>query len=348
MRIGLSIGSAYYDGSNWPDMVELVKAADKMGVDFAWTAEAWGMETIAPLAYLAPLTERIKLGTGIMQIAARTPAMTAMTSLTMNRLTNGRFCLGLGVSGPQVVEGLHGASFDRSLEKLREYVAVVRRGLNGERVTSEGPHYVLPRPGGQGKALKLSMPPAPDTPIYLATLGPKMLELTGEVADGWLGTSFIPDSSDHVLAHLRAGAERAGRSLSDLDLQINATIDVDDDVDRLLGKYRPAAAFTIGAMGSATTNFYAQAYSRAGWGEMCDRVQSLWTSGDKEAAVAAVQDEFLLSVYMIGNEKMVAERMTLAKSKGITTLRVAPVGRTAAEMIGNLERTVAIIESTGR
>ena len=345
MRIGLSIGSAYYDGSNWPDMVELVKAADAMGVDFAWTAEAWGMETIAPLAYLAPLTRKIRLGTGIMQVAARTPAMTAMTALTMNRLTEGRFCLGLGVSGPQVVEGLHGASFANPLEKLREYVAVVRHGLNGERVTGDGPHYVLPRPGGQGKALKLSMPPAPQTPIYLATLGPKMLELTGEVADGWLGTSFIPDASDHVIAHLRAGAERAGRSLSDLDLQINATIDVDDDVERLLDKYRPAAAFTIGAMGSATTNFYAQAYSRAGWGDMCDTVQSLWVGGDKEAAMAAVQDDFLLSVYMIGNATMVAERMRTAARTGITTLRVAPVGRTATEMIANLERTVDIIRS---
>ena len=347
MRIGLSIGSAYYDGSNWPDMVELVKAADSIGVDFAWTAEAWGMETIAPLAYLAPLTKNIRLGTGIMQIAARTPAMTAMTSLTMNRLTDGRFCLGLGVSGPQVVEGLHGASFANPLEKLREYVAVVRHGLNGERVTSEGPHFVLPRPGGQGKALKLSMPPAPQTPVYLATLGPKMLELTGEVADGWLGTSFIPDSAEHVITSLRTGAERAGRRLSDLDLQINATIDVDDDVERLLNKYRPAAAFTIGAMGSATTNFYAQAYSRAGWGDMCDKVQSLWVAGDKEAAMAAVEDDFLLSVYMIGNEKMVADRMKKAADMGITTLRVAPVGREAGDMIANLERTVDIIKRVG-
>lgn len=347
MRVGLSIGSAYYDGSNWEDMVELVRAADRIGVDFAWSAEAWGMETVAPLAYLAPLTERIRLGTGIMQIAARTPAMTAMTTLTMARLTNGRFCVGLGVSGPQVVEGLHGASFDKPLQKLREYVTVIRKGINGERVTSEGPHFVLPRPGGQGKALRLSMPPAPETPIYLATLGPKMLELTGEIADGWLGTSFIPGSSDHMIADIRRGAERSGRSLSDLDLQINATIDVGDDVERLINKYRPYAAFTIGAMGSATTNFYAQAYSRAGWGEMCDRVQSLWVAGDKEGAMAAVDPDFILSVYMIGNDKMVADRMAAAKASGITTLRVAPVGHTAADMIGNLERTFDVIKSLG-
>ena len=345
MKIGLSIGSAYYDGSNWNDLVELVKAADRLGVDYAWSAEAWGMETIAPLAYLAPLTERIKLGTGIMQISARTPAMTAMTALTMARLTNDRFCLGLGVSGPQVVEGLHGEAFAKPLGRLREYVEIVRKGINGERLTSAGEHYTLPRPGGEGKALKLSMPPKPDLPIYLATLGPKMLELTGEVADGWLGTSFMAEAADQVIPHLRAGAERAGRSLSDLDLQIGATVDVGDDVDALIAKYRPGAAFTLGAMGSAKTNFYNAAYTRAGWGDMAAKVQSLWVAGDKPAAIAAVADEFVLKATFVGTEAMVAERIRATAAAGINTLRLSPVGRTAAEQIANLERTVAVIRS---
>lgn len=345
MQLGLSIGSAYYDGSNWDDMVELVKAADRFGVDFAWTAEAWGMETIAPLAYLAPLTSRIRLGTGIMQISARTPATTAMTALTMARLTNDRFCLGLGVSGPQVVEGLHGEAFARSGARLREYITVVRKGISGERLTSDGPRYVLPRPGGEGKALKLGMTPNPTIPLYLATLGPKMLELTGELADGWLGTSFIPEASDHVMQALRTGAERSGRTLDDLDLQINATIEVGDDVDALLDKYRPYAAFTLGAMGSASTNFYNSAYSRAGWGDMCKKVQSLWVSGDKAAATQAVDDEFLLSIYMIGTETMVTERIAKAKAAGINTLRIAPVGRSSADMIENLERLVPLVSA---
>lgn len=345
MQLGLSIGSAYYDGSNWDDMVELVKAADRFGVDFAWTAEAWGMETIAPLAYLAPLTSRIRLGTGIMQISARTPATTAMTALTMARLTNDRFCLGLGVSGPQVVEGLHGEAFARSGARLREYITVVRKGISGERLTSDGPRYVLPRPGGEGKALKLGMTPNPTIPLYLATLGPKMLELTGELADGWLGTSFIPEASDHVMQSLRTGAERSGRTLDDLDLQINATIEVGDDVDALLDKYRPYAAFTLGAMGSASTNFYNSAYSRAGWGDMCKKVQSLWVSGDKAAATQAVDDEFLLSIYMIGTESMVTERIAKAKAAGINTLRIAPVGRSSADMIENLERLVPLVSA---
>ena len=345
MKIGLSIGSAYYDGSDWEGMVEVVKAADRLGVDFAWSAEAWGMETIAPLAYLAPLTERIKLGTGIMQISARTPAMTAMTALTMARLTNDRFCLGLGVSGPQVVEGLHGDEFAKPLARLREYIAIVRKGISGERVTSEGPHYVLPRPGGEGKALRLSMPSKPDIPIYLATLGPKMLELTGEVADGWLGTSFMAESADHVLPYLRAGAERAGRTLDAIDLQINASVEVGDDVEAMIDKYRPGAAFTLGAMGSAKTNFYNAAYTRAGWGDMAQKVQSLWVSGDKPGATDAVADEFVLAANFIGTERMVAQRIRATAAAGITTLRIAPVGRGAAAQIENLERTVATIRS---
>jgi F420-dependent oxidoreductase-like protein len=345
MKIGLSIGSAYYDGADWEGMVEVVRAADRIGVDFAWTAEAWGMETIAPLAYLAPLTDRIKLGTGIMQISARTPAMTAMTALTMARLTNDRFCLGLGVSGPQVVEGLHGDEFAKPLARLREYIAIVRKGLAGERVTSEGPHYVLPRPGGEGKALRLSMPPKPDLPIYLATLGPKMLELTGEVADGWLGTSFMAESADQVIPHIRAGAERAGRDIAAIDLQINASVEVGDDVEAMIAKYRPGAAFTLGAMGSAKTNFYNAAYTRAGWGEMAQKVQSLWVSGDKPGAIAAVDDEFVLAANFIGTEKMVAQRIRDTAAAGITTLRIAPVGRGATAQIENLEKTVAAIRS---
>jgi F420-dependent oxidoreductase-like protein len=345
MNIALSIGSAYYDGSDWEGLVELVQAADRIGVDFAWTAEAWGMETIAPLAYLAPLTKRIRLGTGIMQINARTPATTAMTALTMARLTNDRFCLGLGVSGPQVVEGLHGASFDKPLARLREYIAVVRKGISGERVTSEGPHYQLPRPGGEGKALRLSMPPKPDIPVYLATLGPKMLELTGEVADGWLGTSFMSDAADQVIPHIQAGAERAGRTLADIDLQINATVEIGDDVEALINKYRPMAAFILGAMGSAKTNFYNAAYSRAGWGDMAEKVQSLWVSGDKPSAIAAVADEFVLAAMFVGTESMVAKRIADTAAAGINTLRLAPVGKTAADQIENLERTVATIRS---
>ena len=229
MKISVSVGSAYYDGENWPQIVEYVKAADRLGVDFVWSAEAWGMDAVASIGYLAAATEQITLGTGIMQISARTPAAAALTALSLAQISDDRFVLGLGVSGPQVVEGLHGAAFAKPLSRLREYIDIVRMGLRGERLVYEGDHYVLPRPGGEGKPLKSSIPPKPDLPIYLATLGPRSLELTGELADGWLGTSFIPERADVFLDSIRAGADRAGRDLSDIDVQVNSPISVSDD-----------------------------------------------------------------------------------------------------------------------
>ena len=345
MRIAISIGSAYYDGADWEDTAELVRAADRIGVDYAWSAEAWGMETIAPLAYLAPLTERIKLGTGIMQISARTPSMTAMTALTMARLTNDRFCLGLGVSGPQVVEGLHGAAFAHPLGRLREYVAIVKQGLAGERLTFDGRHHVLPRPGGEGKALRLSMPPKPGLPLYLATLGPASLELTGEVADGWLGTSFIPEAAADVVGHIATGAARAGRSLADIDLQVGGAMEVTDDVTRAVDGLRPRMAFTLGAMGSAKTNFYNAAYRRAGWGDVAADVQRLWVSGDRDAATKAVPDEFVLAASLIGTHDMVCDRIRAYAAAGITTLRIEPRGQSLNERIASLEARVDLVRT---
>ncbi len=347
MRIAIGVGSAYYDGSNWEDVVELVRHADRIGVDVAWSAEAWGMETIAPLAYLAAVTDRIQLGTGIMQITARAPSMTAMTALSMARLTGDRFCLGLGVSGPQVVEGLHGASFAKPLSRLREYVAIVQLGLRGERLEFDGEHYQLPRPGGEGKALRLSMPAKPDLPLYLATLGPKSLEFTGEVANGWLGTSFIAEAAEISLRHLRAGAERSGRTLADLDLQVGGAFDIDDDVDAVIERHRPRLAFSLGAMGSADTNFYNDAYSRAGWADAAAEVQSLWVSGRKDAAIAAVPDEFVLAANLIGDETMVRRRVEAHADAGITTMRIGVSGSTLDRQIDHLERAVDLIRSAG-
>lgn len=345
MRVSVSVGSAYYNGDNWEDLVEYVRAADQLGLDSVWSAEAWGMETIASLGYLAACTENIRLGTGIMQISARTPSMTAMSAMALNRLSNGRFSLGLGVSGPQVVEGLHGAPFAKPLGRLREYIEIVRMAMNGERIVYDGKHYVLPRPGGEGKALKLSIPPQPDLPIYLATLGPKSLELTGELADGWLGTSFIPEHSDVLLDPIRAGAAKAGRTLDDIDIQINANLAVSDDVDTLLERARGGMAFTLGGMGSATTNFYNAAYSRAGFADIAADVQRLWHQGDKAAATALVPDELLLQAYPIGTEDMVKDRIRAYADAGVNVLRLGPHGKTAADQIAHLEMAVDLIRS---
>lgn len=303
------------------------------------------MEAVSSLGYLAAVTENIRLGSGIMQISARTPAMTAMTALSLGQISGDRFNLGLGVSGPQVVEGLHGEAFAHPLGRLREYIDIVRLGINGERMVYDGKHYVLPRPGGEGKALKSSIPPKPEMPIYLATLGPKSLELTGELADGWLGTSFIPEHGDVLLDPIRAGAAKAGRTIEDIDIQTNAQISVSEDVDSLIAKYRPGMAFTLGGMGSAKTNFYNSAYSRAGYGDVCAEVQRLWVDGDKAAAAAAVPEELVLSAYMIGTEDMVRGRIRAAASAGIDCLRLGPQGKTAAEQIANLEQAVDLIRS---
>jgi len=345
MKVSISVGSAYYDGSDWDGLVEYVKAADRLGVDTVWSAEAWGMEAVASLGYLAAVTDNIRLGTGIMQISARTPAATAMSALALDRISDGRFSLGLGVSGPQVVEGLHGEPFAKPLARLREYMSIVRMAMNGERIVHDGEHYTLPRPGGQGKALKLAIPPQPDLPIYLATLGPKSLELTGELADGWVGTSFIPEHADVMLGPIQAGAERAGRSLGDIDLQINSQIAVSEDVDALLDRARSGMAFTLGGMGSATTNFYNSAYSRAGYADVAERVQRLWVEGDKHAATAAVPDELLLDAYPIGTREMVAKRIAAIAAAGVDAIRIGPTGRTTADKIEHLEMTVDLVAS---
>ena len=345
MRISVSVGSAYYNGENWDDIVRYVQVADRLGLDSVWSAEAWGMEAVSSLGYLAAVTEQIQLGSGIMQISARTPAMTAMTALSMAQISGDRFRLGLGVSGPQVVEGLHGDAFAHPLGRLREYIDIVRLALNGERLVYDGRHYVLPRPGGEGKALKSSIRPRPELPIYLATLGPKSLELTGELADGWLGTSFIPEHGDVLLDPIRAGAAAAGRTLDDIDIQINAQITVSDDVDALIARARPGMAFTLGGMGSATTNFYNAAYARAGYEDVCRDVQRLWVEGDKAGAAAAVPEELVLAAYPIGTESMVRERVRALAAAGVNCLRLAPQGKTASDQIAHLEMAVDLIAS---
>lgn len=345
MRVSVSVGSAYYGGEHWSDLVDYVRAADRLDVNTVWSAEAWGLDAVSSIGYLAAVTDRIRLGTGIMQISARTPAATALTALSLAQLSDDRFSLGLGVSGPQVVEGLHGAAFDHPLGRLREYVEIVRMGLRGERFVYDGQHYVLPRPGGEGKALKSSVTPRPDLPIYLATLGPKSLELTGELADGWLGTSLVPEHAEVLLDPIRRGAERSGRSLTDIDLQVNAYVVVSDDVDSMVEIGKGMMAFTLGAMGSAQSNFYNDAYSRAGYADVCAEVQRLWVNGDKAAATAAVPADLVLSAYPIGTEQMVRDRIRAYDAAGIGCLRIAPMGSTPTERIEHLEMVMDMVAS---
>jgi F420-dependent oxidoreductase-like protein len=345
MRTSISIGSAYYNGEDWDDLVDYTQRADRLGVDQAWSAEAWGMDAVVPLAYLAAKTESIRLGTGIMQVSARVPSMIAMTSQSMATVSKDRFILGLGVSGPQVVEGLHGAAFASPLGRLRECLQIVRLGLSGERVQFDGKHYVLPRPGGEGKPIRLSQPPRPDLPIYLATLGPKSLEMTGELADGWLGTSFMPEHADVFFDPLRRGAEKAGRAFSDIDIQVGGSFEVGEHVEEMVAARKPAMAFTLGGMGSAKTNFYNDAFKRAGYADAAEEVQALWIKGDKPAAIQRVPDEMVLKTNLIGTEAMIKERLNAYKAAGVTTLRLSTGGKTWRERSESLEQCLDLVKS---
>lgn len=344
MKASIGIGGAASGGRrDFDEQVSYVQEAEKLGVDTVWSAEAWGHDAVTPLAFLAGKTERIRLGTGIMQISARVPSMTAMTALTLASLSGDRFILGLGASGPQVVEGLHGRPFKAPLTRLKETVEIVRLAFAGEKLEYRGRCHELPLPGGEGKALRLAQPGNPNIPIYLATLGPNSLEYTGAAADGWLGTSFTPEHADAHLEHIRRGAEAAGRRLADVDIQVGGTVAFGDDLEALVAPLRPAVAFTLGAMGSPTTNFYNDAYKRGGWEEAAAEVQRLWVAGKRDEAAARVPAEMIVQANLLGDEAAVRERLRAYRDAGVTTLRVQPAGRTLDERLDTLGRVMDML-----
>ena len=344
MKTGIAIGGAASSGDFEP-LARFAVEAEKLGVDSAWSAEAWGQDGVSPLAFLAARTTRIRLGTGILQISARAPSMTAMTALTLAALSKNRFVLGLGASGPQVVEGLQGQPFAHPLQRMRETVEIVRMAFRGEKLQYEGEIHRLPRPGGEGKALRLAQPPNPGIPIYLATLAPRMLELTGELADGWLGTSFTPDHAEAHLEHIRRGAERAGRSLADLEICVQASVGFADDPEPLIRSRKPYLAFTLGAMGSAKTNFYNAAYRRGGFADAAAEVQRLWLEGKRDEAARRVPDEMVIQSSLIGTEPMVRDRLQIYRKAGVGLIVVTPIGQGATEQLDTLGRAVELVRA---
>ncbi len=340
MKVAIGLGAPYASDINDIQLEKQIAygiEAERIGVESAWSAEAWGYDAITPLAYLAAKTTRIRLGSGIVQIGSRTPAMIGMTALAMAALSKDRFILGLGVSGPQVMEGWHGVRFARPLQRTREVVEIVRMIARGERLTYNGEMYQLPLPDGEGKALIPDAQPRPNLPIYLATLGPKNLELTGELADGWLGTSFMPEHAQLFFDPIAAGAHKAGRTLADLDLVVNGgLVAFSDDFDRLIPGLKVPLAFSMGAMGSRKNNFYNEVFQRAGYAELALRIQDLWLQGERKAAIAEVPDEMVLKTNLIGTKEMVRERLRLHQKAGVTTINVSPFGKTSEERIVSL------------
>ena len=317
--------------------VDWLRHAEKLGCSMAFSAEAWWSDAVTPLAFLADKTNTIKLATGIMQTTARTPAMTAMTALTLHDLSGGRFVLGLGASGPQVVEGLHGVKYNPALSRLRDTVNICRMIFRGEKVTYAGKSIQLPLPDSEGKAIKIAHEPT-DIPIYLATLGPNSLRYTGEVANGWLGTSFSPDHPEAHLDYLREGAEKAGRSLDDIDLCVSTRIEIGDDLETMIDKRRPAVAFNMGGMGSADTNFYNDAFKRAGYEDDARAIQQLWLNGKREEAARRVPDAMVTEFQVLGPRELIKQRLMKYRDAGITTLKLGldgagPLGPARFELL---------------
>ena len=332
MELGVNLG--YFGTGVDQDNVAVAQEADRLGYAVAWAAEAYGSDVPTVLAWIGALTERIDLGAAVMQIPARTPAMTAMTAATLDTLSGGRFRLGLGVSGPQVSEGWHGVPFSAPLGRTREYVDIVRMALRRESVAYDGRHFTLPVPGGPGKALKLTIhPPRPDLPIYLAAVGPKNLELAGEVADGWHAIFFSPEHSGDQVASVVAGRRRAGRGseanpLEGFDIAPSVPVVVADDVQAAADAIRPYAALYIGGMGSREQNFYNQLACRMGFQDAAAEVQDLYLARQHRDAAAAVPFEFIDATSLIGPKERIAERIGRYADAGVGTLSVAPFAGT--------------------
>lgn len=331
----------------WSDLVSYVTEAERLGVDHCWVAEAWGGDAATPIAALSQHTNRMVFGSGVFQVGARSAANTAMTALTLQRITGGRFVLGLGASGPQVIEGLHGVPFARPLTRMRETIQVVRLAEAGERLVLEGEQVRLPLPGGEGKALRLSLGQA-DEPlaIYIASLSPRMLDLTGEVADGWLGTSFVPEGARSSMDALARGAARTGRTLADLDLCQGAEVAFARDeaeLDAMVQSRKAGLAFSLGGMGSATTNFYNEAYARQGYAEVAAESQALWLAGRRDDAAAAIPDEMVLATTLLGTESQVADRLRAWADVGITHVRLYPAGATLEDRLDTLGRALDLV-----
>ena len=334
MRVGLSASPYTKSG------VDLIVGADSLGVDSVWVAESWGYDAFTPLGYLAARTTRVRLGTGIAQLGARTPAMLAMSAMSLQALSEGRFLLGIGASGPQVMEGWHGVKFTAPVQRTRETIEIVRVITRGERLAHDGEVYKLPLPGGEGRSIR-SAARSVDVPIYIAALGPANLALTGELADGWIGTSFLPESAAVFFDPIRRGAEVAGRSLRDLDLTVSVRLEFTDDVEEAARRHAGGYAFTFGAMGSAKHNFYNDAFSRQGFGDDVREVQRLWLQGDRQAAQDRVPVDIGFKTNLLGSRDMVTERLRLYRDVGVTTLRV---GLTAGDLDSQLESLEALLD----
>lgn len=324
MKLGFHLG--YWGSGPIPGAQETVLEAERLGFDSVWSAEAYGSDAFTPLAWVGAATSRIKLGTNIVQMSARTPTATAMSALTMDHLSGGRFILGLGASGPQVVEGWYGQPYPKPLARTREYVEIVRKVLAREEpVTIDGQFFQLPLKGGAGlgKPLKPTVHPLrADLPIYLAAEGPKNVALAAEICDGWLPLFFSPKSDGFYRAALEEGFARPGarRSLADFEVAASVPVIVHDDVEEAAGLIKPALALYIGGMGAKSVNFHHDVFARLGYADVADKVQELYLAGRKEEAVKAIPTSLVEDTSLIGPAEKIREELSAWEATVVTTL----------------------------
>jgi F420-dependent oxidoreductase-like protein len=346
MRLGLNLG--YWGAGTDRDNIALAVAADRLGYSVVWAAEAYGSDAPSVLSWVAARTEHIDIGSAVMQIPARTPACTAMTAATLDAMSGGRFRLGLGVSGPQVSEGWHGVRFDQPLGRTREYVDIVRLALARKSLTYQGDHWTLPLPEGPGKALRLTIHPVRDRiPVYLAAVGPKNLELTGEIADGWLAIFFSPEHAAESLGHLDRGRARAEVSRHEFDVVPSVPLVIGTDLDACAEPVRAYSALYLGGMGSRTQNFYNRLAVRMGYADAAARVQSLYLDHKPREAAAAVPFEFVDTTALVGPVDRIRDRLHAYAEAGTTTLSVSLPAGNLEQKVQSLRNLADAVEAAG-
>ena len=339
MKLGINIG---YSGAEMSVPMDLIRSVEALGYDSVWTAEAYGSDAITPLAYIAALTTRIKLGTAILQVPARTPAMCAMTMSTLDVLSGGRVLVGLGLSGPQVVEGWHGVPYGKPAARMREYVEILRAiWERADPVSYHGEEYQMPYAGpgatGLGKPLK-SILHGRQLPVYLATMGPVNIRTTAELADGWLPIWFSPQRMGMFRPHLEEGFRRAGggKTWKDFDIVAGCTVAVGDNVKMLLAMQKPMLALYMGGMGAREKNFHNEMAVKYGYGDAAARIQELYLAGRKAEAADAVPDELCDEMSLVGPAERIRERYRAWEDAGVTTMLVQARQPEAIQLMADL------------
>lgn len=327
-----------------PGAAEFALAVERLGVDSVWIPEVWGYDALTGLAYLAAKTSTLRLGTFVVQLGSRSPALLATSALSLQELSGGRFLLGIGTSGPRVMEGWHGVRFRKPVETTRETIEIVRIVSRGDPLEHAGDVYPLPLPDSDGAALKPMVRPR-EVPVYVAAMGPRNLRLTGELADGWLGNAFIPEAAEVFLGPLRDGAALSARSMADLDLVAPVAVEFHADeasAEAAVRRHAEGYAFTIGAMGVGGRNFYNDAFTRLGYGTEVATVADLWQAGKRDEARAAVPIDLGRLTNLVGTQQYITERVRGYRAVGITTL-LAKVDGPYPDQLATLQRLVAIV-----